>query len=44
MKKRESIKRESTTSQMKKLLSFGASRGFEEELIWSWMERERVRE
>jgi regulatory protein len=44
MKKRESIKRESTTSQMQKLLSFGASRGFEEELIWSWMERERVRE
>ena len=37
-KKRVSIKKEVMTSQMKKLLSFGASRGFEEELIWQWME------
>ena len=37
-KKRVSIKKEAMTSQMKKLLSFGASRGFEEELIWQWME------
>ncbi len=38
-KKRESIQREAMASQMKKLLSFGAGRGFEEELIWQWMER-----
>ena len=37
-KKRVSIKKEAMTSQMKKLLSFGASRGFEEELIWQWTE------
>lgn len=37
-KKRVSIKKEAMTSQMKKLLSFGATRGFEEELIWQWME------
>lgn len=37
-KKRVSIQREAMTSQMKKILSFGASRGFEEELIWQWME------
>lgn len=37
-KKRVSIQKEAITSQMKKLLSFGASRGFEEELIWHWME------
>ena len=37
-KKRVSIKKEAMTSQKKKLLSFGASRGFEEELIWQWME------
>lgn len=37
-KKRASIKNEAMTSQMKKLLSFGSGRGFEEELIWQWME------
>jgi regulatory protein len=37
-KKRISIQKEAMTSQMKKLISFGASRGFEEELIWQWME------
>ena len=39
-KKRVSIKKEPMTSQMKKLISFGASRGFEEELIWQWMEQQ----
>jgi regulatory protein len=40
VKKRATIHKEPVISQMKKLLSFGASRGFEEELIWRWLEKE----
>jgi regulatory protein len=39
-KKRNTIKSETEVQQMKKLLSFGQSRGFEDELIWQWLERE----
>lgn len=39
-KKRETIRNESPIQQMKKLISFGVSRGFEEELIWRWLEKE----
>jgi regulatory protein len=39
-KKRNTIKSETQVNQMKKLLSFGQNRGFEEELIWQWLERE----
>lgn len=38
-KKRTTIRKEPVISQMKKLLAFGASRGFEEELIWQWLEK-----
>lgn len=39
-KKRKTLSGEPTIVQMKKLLAFGASRGFEEELIWQWLEKE----
>ena len=39
-KKRDSIRKETPVSQMKKILSFGVSRGFEEEYIWKWLEKE----
>ena len=39
-KKRDSIRKETHVSQMKKILSFGVSRGFEEEYIWKWLEKE----
>ena len=39
-KKRDTIRKDTTLSQMKKILSFGVSRGFEEELIWKWLEKE----
>ena len=39
-KKRETIRKETLVNQMKKILSFGVSRGFEEELIWQWLEKE----
>ena len=39
-KKRDTIFQEPPISQMKKILSFGYSRGFEEELIWQWLEKE----
>ena len=38
-KKREIIRKDTGINQMKKLLSFGVSRGFEEELIWQWLEK-----
>ena len=38
-KKRTTIRKEPVISQMKKLISFGAGRGFEEELIWQWLEK-----
>ena len=38
-KKRATIRKEPVITQMKKLLSFGAGRGFEEELIWQWLEK-----
>jgi regulatory protein len=39
-RKRDTIRKETPVSQMKKVLSFGISRGFEEELIWKWLEKE----
>ena len=39
-KKRDTIRKETLISQMKKILSFGVSRGFEEEFIWKWLEKE----
>jgi len=39
-KKRDTIRMEPLISQMKKIISFGNSRGFEEELIWQWLENE----
>ena len=39
-KKADTLKDEDTINQMKKLLSFGQSRGFEDELIWQWLEAE----
>lgn len=39
-KKRITIKSEVPVSQMKKMLSYGLSRGFEEDLIWQWLEKE----
>lgn len=39
-KKRATLRKEPVITQMKKLLAFGASRGFEEELIWAWLEKE----
>jgi regulatory protein len=40
VKKRNTISSEAPKQQMKKLIAFGNSRGFEEELIWQWLERE----
>lgn len=39
-KKKATLHKEPMVTQMKKLLAFGASRGFEEELIWAWLEKE----
>ena len=39
-RKRETIKKETLVQQMKKIISFGTSRGYEEELIWQWLEKE----
>ncbi len=39
-KKSGTLRKEPMVTQMKKLLAFGASRGFEEELIWAWLEKE----
>ena len=39
-RKRETIKKETPVQQMKKIISFGTSRGYEEELIWRWLEKE----
>jgi len=39
-RKRETIKTESPIQQMKKIISFGTSRGYEEDLIWEWLEKE----
>jgi len=39
-RKRETIKLETPIQQMKKIISFGTSRGYEEELIWEWLEKE----
>lgn len=38
-KKRITIHKEPHVTQMKKLIAFGTSRGFEEELIWKWLEK-----
>jgi len=38
-KKRTTLRKEPVISQMKKLITFGAGRGFEEELIWQWLEK-----
>lgn len=38
-KKRDSISRETRIAQMKKLLRYGFTRGFEEDLIWKWLEQ-----
>ena len=39
-KKRDTIRKDAPVNQMKKIISFGTSRGFEEELIWNWLEKE----
>ena len=39
-RKRETIKSEPAIQQMKKIISFGTSRGYEEDLIWQWLEKE----
>jgi regulatory protein len=39
-RKRDTIRKDTLVSQMKKILSFGVSRGFEEEYIWKWLEKE----
>ena len=38
-RKRETIRKDTPISQMKKIISFGVSRGFEEELVWQWLEK-----
>ena len=39
-KKRDTLGNDAPVQQMKKIISFGSSRGFEEELIWQWLEKE----